>query len=143
MFLRAQAVAPRSPFDGSELYTHYRIGDRNVDFGDDYTPSLMAPPPEFFFAPPCVGPEYVIPQFLSLDGETENPLWDPLDPSRSVELVLEKVLVQPIEKLFGEGSVPVWPAGKSELREQRLAQMRATGQAPVEEARRKSRRFMA
>lgn len=48
-------------------YEIVEFGDRNVDFGESFTPSLQALPA------PCVGPDYDMPEFLNFDGETANP----------------------------------------------------------------------
>ena len=40
--------------------------DKNVDFGDEYTPSLLAAGPLGATPPPCVGPNHLVPEFLTL-----------------------------------------------------------------------------
>jgi large repetitive protein len=48
--------------------------DKNVDFGESYTPS-----PLVFIPPPCVGNLHPVPQFLSLFPGEPNPSNDPYD----------------------------------------------------------------
>lgn len=67
---------------------HYKVvkaQDKNVDFGDTYTPSLLgmrlAAPPVFPPKVPCAGPEYAVPQYLSLfPNEVLHPFYDPDSP---------------------------------------------------------------
>jgi len=49
-------------------YEIVRSQDKNVDFGDEYTPSLLLLPPK------CVGEEYLVPPELSLFPGVEAPL---------------------------------------------------------------------
>ncbi len=58
--------------------------DYDVVLGDTYVPN-----PEVL-APPCVGPEHALPEFLSLDGETPNPSNDPYDPDKTASLCTRK-----------------------------------------------------
>lgn len=51
-------------------YEIVRSQDKNVDFGDEYTPSLLLLPPK------CVGDEYLVPPELSLFPGVEAPLAD-------------------------------------------------------------------
>lgn len=50
------------------VYSIVRSQDKNVDFGDDYTPG------EQFLPPICVGPEYVVPDELTLFPGVAAPL---------------------------------------------------------------------
>ncbi len=57
-------IVGTSPPPGYELV---KEEDKNVDFGDTYTPSLLVLPPV------CVGDLRTVPDFLSFDGVTEAP----------------------------------------------------------------------
>ncbi len=60
----------------------YKVGqshDKNVDFGDEYTPSPL------FLPPPCVGDPYPVQEFLSLFPGVRHPFYDPEDPAYEPE----------------------------------------------------------
>lgn len=60
-------------------YRQVEVGDRNVDFGDEYSPTPALLPA------PCVGPQFTIPQYLTLfpEAQVPNPLYDPNNPAKT------------------------------------------------------------
>ena len=58
---------------GSSRRVYEVVGpeDKNVDFGDTYTPSLLLLPPT------CAGASTPVPQYLSLFPGTLHPYYDP------------------------------------------------------------------
>ena len=70
----------------ADVPTGYEIvkeEDYNVTTGDVYVPNSAA---VFILPPPCVGPEHLLPEFLSMDGVTPDPSNTPFDPLKSAPL---------------------------------------------------------
>jgi len=61
-------------------YDTVKAQDKNVDFGDEYVPSLLAAAGDFMLVPPCVGEPYVVPVELSLFPGVTHPFNDPTSP---------------------------------------------------------------
>ncbi len=68
-----EAVAPPG-------YEHVKEEDKNVDFGDSYTPKTMLVPV------PCVGDPHVLQPELALFPGVPNPLYDPSNPGKTTPL---------------------------------------------------------
>jgi hypothetical protein len=58
-------------------YRQVEVGDRNVDFGDEYSPTPTLLPA------PCVGTPFTIPQYLTLFPGVQNPLYDAANPAKT------------------------------------------------------------
>lgn len=61
-------------------YEIVRTQDKNVDFGDEYIPSMLEAAMEQLPYPQCVGTEYEVPQELALFPGVTHPYYDPDSP---------------------------------------------------------------
>lgn len=74
-------IVEANPPPGYELL---KEEDKNVDFGDSYTPAQALMPP------PCVGDPHLLPPTLSLFPSEPNPSYDPSNPNKTVPLCNRK-----------------------------------------------------